>query len=180
MLPQVFTSPCNAETMPLLSETVLLLFPSMPCISFARPGCLMPFLRLSVRRFAFAPQINAIAVLVPSPLCHCNAEPCDAMPSLFVAIQRLFGSFHFDATPLLLLAPRLLRHAKPIHTPLHIAPAVRSSSELGRFYTALRFAGPLLIEALLLPVVASHCRRRFFRLIVRRLLKTATRRRPPR
>ena len=64
-----------------------------------------------------------------------NAEPCDAMPSLFVTIQRLFGSFHFDATPLLLLAPRLLRHAKPI-----ITPAVRSSSELGRFYAALRFA----------------------------------------
>ena len=173
MLPQVFTSPCNAETVPLL-------FPAMPCISFARPGCLMPFLRLSVRRFAFATQINAIAVLVPSLLCHCNSEPCDAMPSLFVAIQRLFGSFHFDATPLLLLAPRLLRHAKPIHTPLHIAPAVRSSSELGRFYAALRFAAPLLIEAPLVSVVASYCRRRSFRLIVRRLLKTAARRRPPR
>ena len=102
------------------------------------------------------------------------------MPSLFLAIQRLFGSFHFDATPLLLLAPRLLCHAEPIHTPLHFAPAVRSSSELGRFYAALRFAGPLLIEALLVSVVASHCRRRSFRLIVRRLLKTAARRRPPR
>lgn len=56
------------------------------------------------------------------------------MRSLFLAIQRLFGSFHFDATPLLLLAPRLLCHAEPIHTPLHFAPAVRSSSELGWFF----------------------------------------------
>lgn len=173
MFPQVFTSPCNAETVPPL-------FPAMPCISFARPSCLMPFLRLSVRRFAFPPQIAAISFLVPSLLCHCRSEPCDAMPSLFLAIQRLFGSFHFDATPLLLLAPRPLCHAEPIHTPLHVAPAVRSSSELCRFYTALRFAGSLLIEALLVPVVASHCRRRSFRLIVRRLLKTAARCRPPR